>query len=130
MNILLADHHEFGGSHLPLILIAAAVVVAGIALVAVFFRRSAAISSSQPPCPSDTLQTPVDGKTKMPNSGVFSEILKMLNQKGCPVEQSEIAANQGLTEDEVARALADLEQSGLVQRTWDREKGTYVVEVL
>jgi DNA-binding MarR family transcriptional regulator len=75
-------------------------------------------------------QKTADGRSKTVDSGVISEVLALLSEKGCAVEQSEIARSEGLTGDEVATALADLEQSGLIQRTWDRERATYLVELL
>ena len=55
-------------------------------------------------------------------------ILEVLHQKGRPMTQKEVCEDTGLTEQEVAGALAFTEERAMVKRTWDRGQSTYVVE--
>jgi len=58
-----------------------------------------------------------------------AKILAMLNQKGAPMLQSEIAANLDMKETDLATWLASMEQREMVQRTWDRKRSTYVIQL-
>ncbi|MFO7974895.1 MAG: MarR family transcriptional regulator [Candidatus Hydrogenedentota bacterium] len=55
------------------------------------------------------------------------EILSMLRQHGSPITQAQIADTIPVRPGELAEALKDLEQEGLVTRQWDKEKDTYSV---
>jgi len=55
-------------------------------------------------------------------------IMDALRQKGRSMAQKEICEDTGLTEQEVAGALAFMEERGMVKRTWDRGQSTYIVE--
>jgi DNA-binding MarR family transcriptional regulator len=56
-----------------------------------------------------------------------TEILAMLRQNGGLVAQSEMGDTVPMDSDEIADALRELEDRGLVQREWDSEKQTYMV---
>jgi len=55
-------------------------------------------------------------------------ILDVLRQKGRPMTQKEVCEDTGLTEQEVAGALAFMEERAMVKRTWDRGQSAYMVE--
>jgi hypothetical protein len=55
-------------------------------------------------------------------------ILDVLRQKGRPMTQKEVCEDTGLTEQEVAGALAFMEERCMVKRTWDSGHSTYIVE--
>ena len=57
------------------------------------------------------------------------EIMALLKQKGRSVAQSELCQYLGLTADELAGALSDLEQRGFLCRTWDRERQDFMVSL-
>ena len=54
-------------------------------------------------------------------------IMALLKQKSRPIAQSELCQCLGLTSDELARALSDLEQRAFLCRTWDRERQDFMV---
>jgi hypothetical protein len=147
MNMIFADHHGFEDIEFSPVIIVVVLALAGIVLLVVILRilRGSARNESTknhqegPPrslTPDEAANAgqshiPAGGKGEQKiHTGIFSDILEMLAQKGCPIEQSEIAKNAGLMEEDVAVAIADLEQSGLVRRTWDRERAAYMVESL
>jgi len=55
------------------------------------------------------------------------EIMAILKQRGCAVAQSELRQYLGVTAEELARALSDLEQRGFLHRTWDRQRQDFIV---
>jgi len=58
-----------------------------------------------------------------------ARILAMLQQKGEPMPQAEIAANLGMNVDSLASWLAGMERREMLRRTWDPARATYVVHV-
>ena len=58
-----------------------------------------------------------------------AKILAMLGQKGEPMLQSEIAANLGWAEKDLAKWLVSMERREMIRRRWERGRSSYVVEL-
>ena len=58
-----------------------------------------------------------------------AKILTMLGQKGEPMLQSEIAANLGMREDDLATWIAGMEQREMIRRRWEPGRSSYVVQL-
>jgi len=154
--MLLADSHGYGhgGGEMaswPLALILGLLVLVVLAVVVgVLLRRNpqqtddrrytagnqplnppgAPVSAAQAPVPPQPAAgDPVQQAARM-GDFLYCEdtILEVLRQKGRPMAQKEICEDTSLTEQEVAGALAFMEERGMVRRTWDRGQSTYMVE--
>lgn len=154
--MMLADSHGYshstgGMAFWPLLLILGllAVVVLVVALVVLLRRHSQrpgdrwhAPGNPQavpPGSPASTSQTPGqpqsaggDPAQQAARMGDYlyceDTILDVLRQKGRPMTQKEICEDTSLTEQEVAGALAFMEERAIVTRTWDRGQSSYMVE--
>jgi hypothetical protein len=152
--MILADSHGYahGGemSIWPLVLLLGLVALVVLLIVLVLLRRNSQQPSdrrvvdggqpSAPPvAPSPASQVP--GQPLSPSGDPVRQaatlgdylycedtILDVLRQKGRPMTQKEVCEDTGLTEQEVAGALAFMEERAMVKRTWDRGQSTYIVE--
>lgn len=59
-----------------------------------------------------------------------AKILAMLGQKGEPMLQSEIAANLGMREDDLATWIAGMERREMIRRRWEPGRSSYVVQLI
>jgi hypothetical protein len=127
--MLLADFHEHESmSGLPLaILIVLGIVVAGVALLALLRRKSGTPPAEEP---SDRVKEVPSPANTPDASDIWPNILEMLRQKGFGVPQSEIVQDSQAAEADVVNALAYLEKRGLIRRTWDAGKRTFIVEAV
>jgi len=153
--ILAESHgHAYGGGEMaiwPIVLILGLLaVIVLVVVVVVLLRRNrqqpgdrwntaggqplappgAPVSASQiPGQPQPSSGDPVRQAAQM-GDYLYCEdtILEVLHQKGRPMTQKEVREDTGLTEQEVAGALAFMEERAMVKRTWDRGQSTYVVE--
>ena len=144
---ILADAHPHDAMQAwPAAWVLLLLLLAGLCAVIFLLARRTRVPQSSTPQPY-----PLSGDGQEPSSRVtaapepiggsegteFSEadydfdakILAMLSQKGAPMLQSEVAANLGMKEAEVATWLASMEQREMIQRTWDRKRSTYVIQL-
>ena len=141
--MLLAESHHHGYTGVDAWPILSAVVVVGLVAVLV-----AVLLLPKRPHPPDDLrqeggqpttppaaQPPLSAPSPAQQAAAMGDylycedtILDVLRQKGRPMMQKEVCEDTGLPEQEVAGALAFMEERGMVKRTWDRSQSTYRVE--
>ena len=152
--MILADSHEYvhgvETSIWPLVLLLGLVAVVVVLVLLVLMRRRPQQISNQrmadggrpfpPPSPlssapqvSSQPQSSSGGpvrQTARPGDYLYCDdtILDVLAQKGRPMTQKEICEDSGLTEQEVAGALAFMEERSMVRRKWDQAQSSYIVE--
>ena len=144
-----AQEHGYAGDISQMVflgILALVLIVAAIAVLTLLLRGKSrpedasrtpsAAEPQTPPTPDATTRnthpssTDSDEDPKQAMQKYFDredEIMAVLKQKGRPVTQSELCQSLGLTADELARALSDLEQRAFLRRTWDRERQDFMV---
>jgi hypothetical protein len=150
--MMLAESHYHGHAGMDIWPFVLAIVFIGVIVALVvlvlLWRKSQRVENrsqggSQPIAPpgasASTSQIPVqphpsggDAVQQAARMGDYlhceDTILEVLRQKGRPMAQKEICEDTGLTEQEVAGALAFMEERAMVKRTWDRGQSAYMVE--
>lgn len=132
-------HHAVGAWPIFVALGALAVVIAFAAIVLLTRRPDSATEGTVPASRGGTPGTCYSGSGSATAGSVHDpaiwedcgalddRILDMLRQKGEPMPQSEIAANLGINVEALGSWLAGMERREMLRRTWDSERGTYVV---
>jgi hypothetical protein len=153
-TMIFADTHDYARSGdlsiWPYVLILGLLALIVALIVFVFLRRTPRQSDGRPNAaegqlltppgaPASTSQIPIQPQTagghpvqQAATTGDYvycdDTILNVLRQKGRPMTQKEVCEDTRLTEQEVAGALAFMEERCLVKRTWDHVQSTYIVE--
>lgn len=108
-------HHASGGtdSWIIILIIGVAVVLIGI-LIWLISRKTV---SSDGLKPAERKVLPSEQK----------EILSMVRQKGEPISQIEIVDMTSGGPEYAIEILKEMEDKGVIKRTWDSEKNTYLI---